>query len=42
MSHLEVAVRIVLATKLSNHPIEVKDEEILIRESGSSLEKYAS
>ena len=42
MSNFKVAIGIVLATKLSNHSIEVKDEEVLISESSSPLEKNAS
>ena len=42
MANLEVAVRIVLAAELAYHPIEVKDEEVLISEPGPPLEKNAS
>ena len=42
MSHLKVAIGIVLATKLANDPIEVKDEEVLISKASSSFEKYPS
>ena len=42
MSHFKVAIGIVLAAKLTNYPIEVKDEEVLISKASSSLEKYAS
>ena len=42
MAYLEVSIRVVLAAELANHPIKVKDEEVLIGESCPSFEEKAS
>ena len=42
VAYLEVSIRVVLAAELANHPIKVKDEEVLIGEPRPSFEEKAS